>query len=85
MVSKKKIKILEYNAIFTPEEGGGYSVSVPDLPGCHTQGDNFEKAKANIAEAIELYLEDADEELYHETPEDARKKFMASVSVRINS
>ena len=63
----------------------GYVARVPTLLGCHTQGDNFEKAKANIAEAIELYLEDADEELYHETPEEARKKFMASVSVRINS
>jgi predicted RNase H-like HicB family nuclease len=85
MNKKKKATVLEYNAIFAPEKEGGYSVSVPDLPGCHTQGDNFEEAKANIAEAIELYLEDADEELYRVTPEQARKEFMAPVSVRINA
>jgi len=85
MARKKKIKVLEYNALFTPEEEGGYSVSVPDLPGCFSQGDTFEEAKKNTAEAIELYLEDADQELYHVTPEQARKEFMAPVSVRINA
>lgn len=83
MSKKKKVKILEYNAVFTPEEAGGYSVFVPDLPGCHSQGSTFEDAKANIKEAIELYLEDADEELYHVTPEEARKEFMAPISVKI--
>lgn len=84
MNKRKKAKVLEYNAIFTPEEEGGYSVSVPDLPGCLSQGDTFEQAKKNIAEAIELYLEDADVELYHVTPEEARKEFMASIPVIIN-
>lgn len=85
MSKNKKIKVLEYNAIFTPEEERGFSVSVPDLPGCHTQGDTFEEAKANIKEAIELYLEDADETLYHVTPEEARKEFMTPISIRINA
>lgn len=83
MSKKTKIQVLEYNAIFTPEEEGGYSVTVPDLPGCLSQGDSFEEARANIKEAIELYLEDADGELYHVTPEEARKEFMAPISVRI--
>ena len=83
MSKKRKVKILEYHAVFTPEEVGGYSVSVPDLPGCHSQGSTFEDAKVNIKEAIELYLEDADEELYHVTPEEARKEFMAPISVKI--
>ncbi|MGH2581303.1 MAG: type II toxin-antitoxin system HicB family antitoxin [Anaerolineales bacterium] len=84
MSSSNKTKVLEYNAIFAPEEEGGYSVCVPDLPGCHSQGETFEEAKANIQEAIELYLEDADEELYHVAPERARKEFMAPVSVRVS-
>ena len=54
-MAKKKVKVLEYNAIFNPEAEGGYSVFVPTLPGCISQGDAFEEAKANIAEAIELY------------------------------
>lgn len=48
--------ILEYNVLFTKEPEGGYSVSVPDLPGCHSQGDTFEEAEANIKEAIHLCL-----------------------------
>lgn len=83
MSSDKKTRVLEYNAIFTQEEEGGYSVHVPDLPGCYSQGETFEEAKVNIGEAIELFLEDADEELYR-VPEKARREFMAPVSVRIS-
>lgn len=57
-----KQKILQYDAIFEKEEDGGYSVWVPDLPGCASQGDNLEKAIENVKEAIELYLEDANQE-----------------------
>lgn len=47
----------EYTIIITPdEEEGGYVVSVPALPGCHTQGDTMEEAIANAREAIEGYL-----------------------------
>lgn len=49
---------MEYTAIFQEEKEGGYSVWVPDLPGCTSQGETFEEAFKNIKEAIELYLED---------------------------
>jgi predicted RNase H-like HicB family nuclease len=83
MAKSKKVKVLEYNAIFAPEDGGGFSVHVPNLPGCISEGDTFEEAEANIKEAIELYLEDADESLFHITPETSRKEFLAPISVRI--
>ena len=35
----------------------GYSVSVPGLPGCYSQGDTEEEALRNIADAILEYLE----------------------------
>ncbi len=35
---------LVYPSIFYNEKQGGYSVVVPDLPGCVTQGDNLEEA-----------------------------------------
>lgn len=35
----------------------GYSVSVPGLPGCWSQGDTEQEALANIEEAIREYLE----------------------------
>ena len=53
-----KKKIRNYIALFEEEEDGGYSVWVPSLPGCASQGDTLEEAISNIHEAIELYLED---------------------------
>ena len=48
-----------YTVILTPErEEGGYSVSVPALPGCYTQGDTLDEALENARDAIRLYLED---------------------------
>ena len=49
--------MLKYTIILVPEEEGGYSVEVPALPGCCTQGDTREEAMAMAKEAIELYLE----------------------------
>ena len=43
------------------ESEEGYSVSVPGLPGCHSQGETEDEALANISEAIREYLEVAAE------------------------
>lgn len=48
----------EYQVVFQEEMEGGFSVWVPDLPGCASQGETLEEALQNIKEAIELYLED---------------------------
>lgn len=56
-MKKKQVKVLEYTAVFEPEKEG-YSVTIPALPGCISEGDTFEEALANIKEAAELYLED---------------------------
>jgi antitoxin HicB len=50
----------EFEVILTREDQGGYSVSVPALPGCASQGETREEALAMIREAIELYLESLD-------------------------
>ena len=52
----------EYQVVFQEENEGGYSVWVPDLPGCASQGETLEEALENIKEAIELYLEDVKED-----------------------
>jgi len=39
-------------------EEGGYTVYVPSLPGCVSEGDTREEALRNISEAIGLFLED---------------------------
>lgn len=56
-IKKIKKEILKFNAVFLEGEDGGYSVSVPALHGCFSQGDTFEEATKNVREAIELYLE----------------------------
>jgi antitoxin HicB len=38
-------------------EDGGYTVTVPSLSGCISEGDTFDEALENIKEAITLYLE----------------------------
>ncbi|MFH1051197.1 MAG: type II toxin-antitoxin system HicB family antitoxin [bacterium] len=44
-------------------EEGGYTVYVPSLPGCISEGDDKESALKNIREAISLYLEPIEDEI----------------------
>lgn len=47
-----------YSVVLTPDvEWGGYTVSVPDLPGCFTHGDTVDEAMSEVREAIAVYLE----------------------------
>ncbi len=48
---------MRFNIIMEPAEEGGYSVTVPALDGCFTQGDTEEEALKNAQEAILCYLE----------------------------
>lgn len=45
-----------YPAIFTPEDDGGFSVSFPDLEGCHTCGDDMADALTMAEDALALVL-----------------------------
>ncbi len=50
--------MLEYTVILDPdEEGRGYTVLVPALPSCITQGKTKEEALERAKEAITLYIE----------------------------
>jgi len=46
-----------YKVIFEPQEEGGYTATVPSLPGCVSEGDTYDEAMRNIREAIALYIE----------------------------
>jgi antitoxin HicB len=48
---------LTYRVLLKKEPEGGYTVTVPTLPGCVTYGDTIEEAVEMAREAIELYLE----------------------------
>lgn len=57
---KKQIvhTIYQYTAVFEPDErAGGFTVTIPTLPGCISEGDTFEEAVRNIREAASLYIE----------------------------
>lgn len=47
-----------FSIIPTPEPDGGFTVTVPSLPGCVTWGEDVDHAKMMAREAINLYLED---------------------------
>lgn len=48
----------QYTVILYPDpDEGGYSVTVPALPGCVTQGETLEEAIAMAKDAIRLYIE----------------------------
>lgn len=51
---------MEYTVIIDEHEGR-LAVSVPRLPGCHSQGETEEVALDNIKVAIREYLEVANE------------------------
>jgi predicted RNase H-like HicB family nuclease len=54
---------MKLTVVLEEQEEGGYTVYVPSLPGCISQGETRESALKNIKEAIELYLESDEDEL----------------------
>jgi len=51
-------KVIMRQVILIPDhEEGGYTVTVPSLPGCISEGDTLAEALENIKEAIELHIE----------------------------
>jgi len=54
----------EYYMIIERDESGWYVGSIPELPGCHTQGHTIDELTMRMKEAISLYLDDADELMF---------------------
>jgi predicted RNase H-like HicB family nuclease len=53
---------MRLKVILEPSDEGGYTVYVPSLPGCISEGESVEDALENIKEAIELYLEPVEDD-----------------------
>jgi predicted RNase H-like HicB family nuclease len=65
---------LRYPVLIEPlsdEDGGGFLATVPDLPGCMSDGETPEEALVNIRDAILTWIEAA-EELGRPVPEPSR-------------
>lgn len=54
---------MKLTVMLEPSEEGGFTVLVPALPGCISEGSTREEALKNIREAIELYLEPVEDDL----------------------
>lgn len=52
---------MKIKAIIHPAEEGGYWAEVPALPGCITEGDSMDEVINNIQDAIQGWLEVANE------------------------
>ena len=55
---------LEYSVVVEPlpmEDGGGFIATVPDLPGCMSDGETPEEALGNVRDAIAAWIEAARE------------------------
>ena len=53
---------MKIKVVLEPSEEGGYTVHVPWLPGCISEGESVEEALRNIHEAVELYLEPVEDD-----------------------
>ncbi|MEZ4514887.1 MAG: type II toxin-antitoxin system HicB family antitoxin [Chloroflexota bacterium] len=53
---------MKLQIVLEPSSEGGYTVYVPSLPGCISEGDTIDEAVENIREAIELYLEPVEDD-----------------------
>ncbi len=54
---------MKLKVVLEPSVEGGYTVIVPSLPGCISEGDTREQALENIREAIDLYLEPVEDDM----------------------
>lgn len=54
---------MRFKVVLEPSEEGGYTVYVPSLTGCISEGETVEEVLSNIEEAVMLYLEPVDDDL----------------------
>jgi antitoxin HicB len=71
---------LEYTVVVEPlsqDDGGGFVATVPDLPGCMSDGETPAEALENVQDAIAAWIEAA-HDLGHNVPLPTRKLQLAS-------
>ena len=56
--ARDRVNTIHNFSVVIERDEDGYFVHCPELSGCHSQGDTYEEALANIQEAIQAYVED---------------------------
>jgi len=54
---------MKLQVVLEPSEDGGFTATVPALPGCISEGETREEALRNIEEAVLLYLEPVEDDV----------------------
>lgn len=72
-------KLLKYTVIYTQEFEGGFTVTVPSLPGCVTYGKDLKEAEEMAKDAINLYLESL--KAHKESIPTDNKSFIGSIDL----
>ncbi len=67
---------MKYSVVLKQSDEG-FAISVPSLPGCHSQGETEAEALENIQDAIEGYLE-----VTAEMNQELEKIFVREVEIR---
>jgi antitoxin HicB len=71
---------LSYPVVVQPlkeEDGGGFIATVPDLPGCMSDGETPEEALTNVQGAIDAWIEAA-QDMGHKVPKPSAQLALAS-------
>ncbi|GEM_PF-414607 len=81
----RKLNIVRnYPAVFEQDsKSRWYTAFIPALPGCISQGKNFEEAMKNIQEAAELYLEVISKKDKDELKKDTSRVIVAPIQLAI--
>lgn len=74
-----KTRVLKYTVIYTSEPEGGFTVTVPSLPGCVTYGKDLNQAQKMAEDAIQLYLESLKK--HHEPIPQGDRSFIGSIDL----
>lgn len=81
-VEKHEARGMQYRILLRKEPDGGYTVTVPALPGCVTFGETVDEAIAMAREAVAVYTEDLMEKGEEIPTEDRLLEYRLTVETR---
>lgn len=77
-MKKRREIIYQYEAVFDPN-GGGYTITVPKLPGLVTEGTTLKEAREMVKDAIRCYLEVLLKDIVFASPKAFHEKIHVAV------
>lgn len=88
--SRKVVRgtVYTYTVLFEPAAEGGYTVTVPTLPGVVTEGDTLDEARERAREAIRGYLKvlrKHGEPIPRERPAELTRPITERLSIAVNA